>query len=86
MCIRDRENGVVSAAGAAVRVAEAAYKAGERGLIDVLDAQRVYRSARADLVASRFELAAAWVEIQRLVTPTNPAPANPCLLYTSRCV
>ncbi len=71
------ENGVVSAAGAAVRVAEAAYKAGERGLIDVLDAQRVYRSARADLVASRFELAAAWVEIQRLVTPTNPAPANP---------
>lgn len=65
------ENGVVSAAAAAVKVAEAAYKAGERGLIDVLDAQRVYRSARADLVASRYELAAAWVEIQRLVTPAS---------------
>jgi cobalt-zinc-cadmium efflux system outer membrane protein len=36
-------------------------------LIDVLDAQRVYRAARADLNSSRYELAAAWVEIQRLV-------------------
>jgi cobalt-zinc-cadmium efflux system outer membrane protein len=63
------ESGLVAQARAAVAVAETAYRAGERGLIDVLDAQRVFRSARADLIASRFELAAAWVEIQRLVAP-----------------
>jgi len=65
------ESGVVSQAEAAVRVSEAAYRFGERGLIDVLDAQRVYRAARADLIASRYDLAAAWVEIQRLATNVN---------------
>jgi len=68
------ENGLVAQARAAVDVAQTAYRAGERGLIDVLDAQRVYRSARADLIASRFELAAAWVEIQRLIaSPDMPS-------------
>lgn len=62
------ENGVVNQAEAAVKVAEAAYRFGERGLIDVLDAQRVYRAARADLIASRYDLAAAWVEIRRIAT------------------
>jgi cobalt-zinc-cadmium efflux system outer membrane protein len=67
------ENGLIAQTRAAVNVADAAYKAGERGLIDVLDAQRVYRGARADLIASRYELAAAWVEIQRLVAATPDA-------------
>ena len=70
------EGGLVAQARAAVNVAETAYKAGERGLIDVLDAQRVYRAARADLIASRYELAAAWVEIQRLVAPADPVAAR----------
>ena len=65
------ESGVVTEAQAAVKVAQAAYRFGERGLIDVLDAQRVYRTATADLIASRYDLAAAWVEIQRLATNTN---------------
>lgn len=60
------EGGVVSEAQAAVKVAEVAYRSGEGGLMDVLDAQRVYRAARADLIASRFDLALAWVDIQRL--------------------
>lgn len=68
------ENGLIAQTRAAVTVAEAAYKSGERGLIDVLDAQRVYRSARADLIASRYELAAAWVEIQRLVASPDTLP------------
>lgn len=60
------ENGIVRSAEAALRVAESAYRFGERGFIEVLDAQRVYRAARAELIAARYELAAAWVEIERL--------------------
>lgn len=74
------ENGLIAQTRAAVNVADAAYKAGERGLMDVLDAQRVYRAARADLIASRYELAAAWVDIQRLVAAspdTLPARNTP---------
>jgi cobalt-zinc-cadmium efflux system outer membrane protein len=65
------EKGLVAQARSAVETTETAYRAGERGLIDVLDAQRVYRAARADLIASRFELATAWLEIQRLVAPSD---------------
>lgn len=60
------EAGIVSQAEAALKVAEAGYRFGERGFIEVLDAQRVYRAARAELIAARFELAAAWVEIEKL--------------------
>ncbi|HZU64126.1 MAG TPA: TolC family protein [Novosphingobium sp.] len=70
------ENGLVAQARSAVTVSESAYRAGERGLIDVLDAQRVYRSARADLIASRFELASAWVDIQRLTAAETIPPLN----------
>lgn len=61
------ESGIVHQAESALRVAEAAYKFGERGFIEVLDAQRVYRLARSELTAARYELAAAWVEIERLL-------------------
>lgn len=60
------ESGIVRQSEAALKVAESAYRFGERGFIDVLDAQRVYRAARAELISARFELAAAWVEIERL--------------------
>lgn len=60
------ESGIVRQAEAALKVAEAAYRFGERGFIEVLDAQRVFRAARAELIAARYELAAAWVEIERL--------------------
>lgn len=60
------ESGIVRQAEAALKVAESAYRFGERGFLEVLDAQRVYRAARAELITARFELAAAWVEIERL--------------------
>jgi cobalt-zinc-cadmium efflux system outer membrane protein len=47
-------------------VAQAAYRFGERGLLDVLDAQRVLRSVRADLLQARFEFQSAVAEILRL--------------------
>lgn len=60
------ESGIVRQAEAALKVAEAAYRFGERGFLEVIDAQRVYRAARAELIAARYELAAAWAEIERL--------------------
>lgn len=60
------EGGIVRQAEAALKVAESAYRFGERGFLEVLDAQRVYRAARAELIAARYELASAWVDIERL--------------------
>lgn len=60
------EGGIVRQAENALQVAEAAYRFGERGYIEVIDAQRVRRAARAELIAARHEVAAAWVEIERL--------------------
>jgi cobalt-zinc-cadmium efflux system outer membrane protein len=56
----------VRQAGEALRVAEAAYRFGERGILDYLDAQRVFRAARSDLIAARFDLQVATIEIERL--------------------
>jgi cobalt-zinc-cadmium efflux system outer membrane protein len=47
-------------------VADAAYRFGERGFMEVLDAQRVLRTVRTELVAARFEQQAALIEIERL--------------------
>ena len=59
-------SGAVRDAEAAVRVAEAAYRYGERGILDVLDAQRVLRTVRADLLHARFQQQAAAIEIDLL--------------------
>lgn len=61
------ESGILRQAESARKVAEAAYRFGERGFIEVIDAQRVYRAARFELIAARYELAAAWVEVERLL-------------------
>lgn len=60
------EGGIVRQAEAALKVAQAAYRFGERGFLEVVDAQRFYRAARSELIVARYELAAAWVEIERL--------------------
>ena len=60
------ESGILKQAEAALKVAESAYRFGERSFLEVLDAQRVFRAARAELIAARYELATAWVEIERL--------------------
>lgn len=60
------ESGIVRQAENAVRIAEHAYRFGERGILDVLDAQRVYRAARNELINARYEAASTWTEIERL--------------------
>ncbi|AXV78986.1 MULTISPECIES: TolC family protein [Ralstonia solanacearum species complex] len=60
------ESGVVKQAESALRVAEAAYRHGERGILDYLDAQRVFRQARNDLITARADLRTAAVELDRL--------------------
>ena len=60
------EGGIVRNAANALRIAELAYKAGEKSFLEVMDAQRVYRVARNELITAQFELASAWAEIERL--------------------
>jgi len=64
------EGGIVRHAANALRIAELAYKAGEKSFLDVMDAQRVYRAARNELITAQFELASAWAEIERLRATT----------------
>lgn len=69
------ESGILRQAESALKVAEAAYRYGERGILDYLDAQRVFRSARNELIAARYDLQLAAIEIERLrAIPGNPHP------------
>lgn len=58
--------GAVREAEAALRVAEAAYRFGERGILDVLDAQRLLRSVNADLLDARFQVQTTAVDLEFL--------------------
>ena len=60
------KGGIIKEAENALRVAQAAYRFGERGLIDVLDTQRVLRGILMDSLQARFDLQAAAAEIDRL--------------------
>ena len=60
------ETGLLKEAENAMKVAEAAYRFGERGILDYLDAQRVLRNTRTDFLNARYELQAALIEIERL--------------------
>lgn len=86
--VRVLESELLSQAAAAQRIAESAYRYGERGILEWLDAQRTYRAARNELIAARFDLATVAVEIDRLrsisnqnqpVTPTGQNPQLPDL-------
>ena len=70
------EGGIIKEAESALTVAQAAYRFGERGLIDVLDTQRVLRGILADSLQARFDLQAAAAEIDRLRAyyPKDPSP------------
>lgn len=77
------ESGIVREAESALGVAEAAYRFGERGILDYLDAQRVLRSARNELIAAQYELQIAAIQIEKLMSATpgahaaGPSPSMP---------
>lgn len=60
------ETGTVRQAEAAVEAAQAAFKFGERGIIEVLDAQRVLRAARLDYLNAQFDRQQALIELEQL--------------------
>ena len=47
-------------------MAEAAYRLGERGILDYLDAQRVFRSVSIDYLNARFDRQTALIDLERL--------------------
>jgi cobalt-zinc-cadmium efflux system outer membrane protein len=60
------QQGVLQQAEAAVNAAEAAFRFGERGIIEVLDAQRVLRSVRLDYLNAQFDLQSALIDVDQL--------------------
>ncbi|CAN5572689.1 TolC family protein [soil metagenome] len=60
------ESGELKAAESAVDAAKAAYRFGERGIVEVLDAQRVLQSVRGDLLDAQYERQSALVDLEEL--------------------
>jgi outer membrane protein, heavy metal efflux system len=60
------ESGILERARAVVDIAEAAYRFGERGILEFLDAQRQFRLVRNELIAARHTLQLTRNELDRL--------------------
>jgi len=69
------EHGLLSQSESVLKTAEAAYRFGERGILDYLDAQRTFRSVRKDYLTARYDYISAMLETERLlgseIFPTN---------------
>jgi cobalt-zinc-cadmium efflux system outer membrane protein len=65
------QSGSLHEAESAVDAAKAAYRFGERGIVEVLDAQRVLQSVRGDLLGAQFSRQSALIDLEELgaVTP-----------------
>lgn len=59
------EKGLLKEAALALRIADLSYKQGESGLLDYLDAQRVYRSTVMEYYQAFFELEASLASLER---------------------
>ena len=64
--VESLSQGVLRDAEAALRVSQAAYRFGERGILDVLDAQRVLRGVRSDLLQARHQQQLAHIALEQL--------------------
>jgi outer membrane protein, heavy metal efflux system len=60
------QSGELHAAESAVTAAQAAYRFGERGILEVLDAQRVLQGVRDDLLNAQFARQNALVDLEEL--------------------
>jgi outer membrane protein, heavy metal efflux system len=63
--------GSLHEAESAVEAAQSAYHFGERGIVEVLDAQRVLQSVRGDLLDAQFARQSALIDLEELgaITP-----------------
>jgi cobalt-zinc-cadmium efflux system outer membrane protein len=70
------ESGIILQAEEALRAAEAAFRFGERSIIEVLDAQRVLRASRLEYLNAQFDRQQALVALEQLgaleLTGANP--------------
>jgi outer membrane protein, heavy metal efflux system len=60
------EEGILQRSRGVLDVAEAAYRLGERGILEYLDAQRQFRLIRNDLVVARYNLLITRTQLERL--------------------
>jgi outer membrane protein, heavy metal efflux system len=60
------EDGILQRSRGVLDVAEAAYRLGERGILEYLDAQRQFRLVRNDLVVARYNLLITRTQLERL--------------------
>lgn len=60
------ENTILVSAKRSLDIAESAYRLGERGILEFLDAQRQFRLTRNELINARYELQVARAELERL--------------------
>lgn len=64
--VRSIEGGMLERSRQVLNIAEAAYRLGERGILEYLDAQRQFRQVRNDLITARFQLQRARTDLERL--------------------
>jgi outer membrane protein, heavy metal efflux system len=60
------DRGILQDAKRVLGVAEAAYRLGERGILEFLDAQRQFRLVRNELITARYSLFIARTQLERL--------------------
>ena len=65
--VKTFESGLLSQAESVLKVAESAYRYGERGILEYLDAQRTFRMVRKDYLASKYDYIVAILEIEQLL-------------------
>jgi outer membrane protein, heavy metal efflux system len=70
--VESLQAGELQSAESAVTAAQAAYRFGERSIVEVLDAQRVLQGVRADLLDAQYERQAALIDLQEV--GALPAP------------
>lgn len=61
------ENGLLQQSEATLSRAEAAYKFGERGILEYLDAQRVNRDVKRDYLIAKFDYFFSVLQIERFI-------------------
>jgi outer membrane protein, heavy metal efflux system len=64
--VKAYESGILERSRSVLEIAEAAYRLGERGILEYLDAQRQFRLVRNDLVLARYNLLITRTQLERL--------------------